>query len=56
MNQDTKNIPTVLTIFGATGDLISKKIVPALFHLFQKGELPQKLKISIGFPCLEKST
>lgn len=43
-----KNIPTVLIIFGATGDLMTKKIVPALFHLFQKKRLPKLLHI-IGF-------
>src|SRR3990167_4776892 len=44
----TKNIPTVFVILGATGDLISKKIVPALFHLFEKNKLPKMLRI-IGF-------
>lgn len=42
------NIPTILVIFGATGDLVRKKIVPALFHLHQKGELPARFKI-VGF-------
>ena len=40
--------PTILIIFGATGDLVTKKIVPALFHLHQKGQLPKQFKI-IGF-------
>ena len=42
------NIPTILVIFGATGDLVRKKIVPALFSLYQKGELPSQFKI-VGF-------
>lgn len=42
------NIPTVLIIFGATGDLMAKKIVPALFHLFIKKKLPALFKV-IGF-------
>lgn len=42
------NIPTVLVIFGATGDLTAKKIVPALFHLFEKKRLPRLTHI-IGF-------
>lgn len=42
------NIPTILVVFGATGDLISKKIIPALFHLFEKEELPRFFKV-IGF-------
>ena len=36
----SNQIPTILVIFGATGDLMTKKIVPALFHLFTKGKLP----------------
>ncbi len=43
-----KNMPTVFVIFGATGDLMRKKIAPALFHLFKKGKLPKLLQI-IGF-------
>lgn len=43
-----KNIPTVLVIFGATGDLISKKIAPALYHLFSKNKLPNMFKV-IGY-------
>ncbi|MBI2641751.1 glucose-6-phosphate dehydrogenase, partial [Candidatus Roizmanbacteria bacterium] len=43
-----KNIPTVFIIFGATGDLISKKIIPALLHLYQKDKLPKLIRI-IGF-------
>jgi glucose-6-phosphate 1-dehydrogenase len=39
------NIPTVLIIFGATGDLMSRKIVPALFNLFIKKKLPRMFKI-----------
>ena len=32
--------PCVLVIFGASGDLTSRKLIPALFELDQKGELP----------------
>lgn len=46
--EKTKNIPTVFIIFGATGDLMTKKIVPALFHLYLKNLLPKMFKI-IGF-------
>ncbi|GIW66506.1 MAG: hypothetical protein KatS3mg095_0404 [Candidatus Parcubacteria bacterium] len=46
--QLAKNIPTIFIIFGATGDLSKKKIVPALFHLFKKNKLPKYFKI-IGF-------
>jgi glucose-6-phosphate 1-dehydrogenase len=37
--------PTILVLFGATGDLVAKKIVPALLSLFQKDKLPEHLSI-----------
>ncbi len=37
--------PTILIIFGATGDLAIRKLLPAVFHLFQKNLLPPKFKI-----------
>src|SRR3972149_4966075 len=40
-----KNIPTVFVIFGATGDLMAKKITPALFHLYRKNRLPKLFKV-----------
>lgn len=39
------NIPTVFVIFGATGDLMTKKITPALFQLYLKERLPKLLRI-----------
>lgn len=36
---------TELIIFGATGDLVAKKIVPALFHLFEKKRLPADFRV-----------
>lgn len=43
--KEYKNIPTILIILGATGDLIEKKIAPALFHLFENQNLPSLFKI-----------
>lgn len=40
--------PTNLVLFGITGDLAAKKIIPALYHLHEKRLLPEMLKI-IGF-------
>ena len=34
--------PVIITIFGASGDLTKRKLLPALFHLEQNGLLPQK--------------
>ncbi len=44
----TKNFPTILVIFGATGDLMTKKIVPALFDLYEAGELPKLFNV-VGY-------
>ena len=43
-----KNTPTIIVIFGITGDLAAKKIIPSLWHLFHSGSLPDKLSV-IGF-------
>ena len=40
--------PTILVIFGVTGDLAAKKIIPSLWHLFEQDQLPNKVSI-IGF-------
>jgi glucose-6-phosphate 1-dehydrogenase len=37
--------PTVIVIFGASGDLTKRKLLPALFHLAEAGLLPQELEI-----------
>ncbi len=39
------NIPTVIVVFGATGDLMEKKIAPSLLHLYKNGKLPTQFKI-----------
>ncbi|MEK7098997.1 MAG: glucose-6-phosphate dehydrogenase [Patescibacteria group bacterium] len=45
---DMKQEPTILVIFGATGDLVRRKIVPALWHLYTEGALPSVFSI-VGF-------
>ena len=40
--------PTILVIFGITGDLARRKLVPALFHLHRKKLLPPLFQV-IGF-------
>ena len=45
---------TVIVIFGGTGDLTRRKLVPALFQLGCKGRLPEGLRI-IGFARPEYS-
>ena len=40
--------PSILVVFGPTGDLMARKVVPALFYLRGKGQLPAKLRV-VGF-------
>lgn len=40
--------PVSIVIFGASGDLTKRKLIPALYHLYRKKRLPEKTKI-IGF-------
>ena len=37
--------PGVMVIFGASGDLTKRKLLPALFHLEQSGLLPKQFAI-----------
>ncbi|TAG08511.1 MAG: glucose-6-phosphate dehydrogenase [Verrucomicrobia bacterium] len=46
--------PCSIVIFGATGDLTHRKLIPALYNLAVDGELPTGVKI-IGFARREKS-
>src|SRR5262245_15976876 len=39
-------------IFGASGDLTHRKLVPALYNLFRKGRLPKDTRI-VGFSRTE---
>lgn len=47
-NGKSGNAPIALVIFGATGDLTHRKLVPALYQLALDKQLPEKLYI-IGF-------
>lgn len=37
--------PFILVIFGITGDLSQRKLLPALYHLIQHRQLPEKIQI-----------
>src|ERR1700754_2358701 len=37
--------PTALTIFGATGDLARRKLLPALYNLAHAGSLPERFAL-----------
>ncbi|MEA1977580.1 MAG: hypothetical protein U9N80_06735, partial [Chloroflexota bacterium] len=36
---------TSIVIFGASGDLTARKLVPALFNQYRKGRLPEDVHI-----------
>jgi glucose-6-phosphate 1-dehydrogenase len=40
--------PSTIVIFGASGDLTSRKLLPALFNLYLKNRLPKQFRI-IGY-------
>jgi glucose-6-phosphate 1-dehydrogenase len=42
------NLPISIVIFGASGDLAQRKLVPSLFHLYRKGRLPKQFRI-VGY-------
>lgn len=46
--------PCSIVIFGASGDLTARKLIPALFHLFLEKQLPRPFQI-IGFARREKT-
>src|SRR5205085_7327653 len=47
-NQSLALTPTIFVIFGITGDLASRKLLPALLALYSKKMLPQRFAI-VGF-------
>ena len=44
-SQARKPDPTIVVIFGASGDLTKKKLLPALFHLEESGLLPEEFAV-----------
>jgi glucose-6-phosphate 1-dehydrogenase len=48
-NQVDSNLESAtIVIFGASGDLTQRKLIPALFNLYRKGRLPANIRI-VGF-------
>lgn len=41
-------LPTSIVIFGASGDLTQRKLIPSLFNLYCKGRLPKTFRI-VGY-------
>src|SRR5512147_3262166 len=42
------NLPVSIVIFGASGDLTERKLVPSLFNLCRKDRLPEHFRI-VGY-------
>jgi glucose-6-phosphate 1-dehydrogenase len=48
MSQKAATTPTILVVFGATGDLMERKIAPSLYHLHERGQLPERFRV-VGY-------
>src|SRR5205809_8097199 len=46
--------PCSIVIFGASGDLTARKLIPAFYHLFKEKQMPADFRI-IGFARREKT-
>ena len=46
--------PCTIVIFGASGDLTARKLIPAFYHLFKDKLMPPKFRI-VGFARREKT-
>src|SRR5476649_1718755 len=54
-NGDRKNLDACsIVIFGASGDLTARKLIPALYHLYKEKQMPADFRV-IGFARREKS-
>jgi glucose-6-phosphate 1-dehydrogenase len=54
-NGDRKNLEACsIVIFGASGDLTARKLIPAIYHLFKEKQMPATFRV-IGFARREKT-
>ncbi len=54
-NGDRKNLDAcTIVIFGASGDLTARKLIPALYHLFKENQMPADFRV-VGFARREKT-
>src|SRR3989344_4419227 len=47
-------MPTFVVVFGATGDLMTKKIIPALYHLYKDKKIPAHVRNILDAHVLEE--
>jgi glucose-6-phosphate 1-dehydrogenase len=43
-----EQVPTTIVVFGASGDLTQRKLVPALYNLYRKQRFPSNINM-VGF-------
>ncbi|CAM4199414.1 glucose-6-phosphate 1-dehydrogenase [Pedobacter westerhofensis] len=56
MEKRKRTVPAVIVIFGGTGDLAKRKLIPALYNLYLDGRMPQNFQIiGLGRTDLENS-
>lgn len=53
-NGERKLAASTIVIFGASGDLTARKLIPALYHLCKDGLMPEVFRV-IGFARREKT-
>src|SRR5689334_20947850 len=46
--------PCSIVIFGASGDLTARKLIPAFYHLFKDKQMPEDFRV-VGFARREKT-
>src|SRR5215831_5662365 len=46
--------PCSIVIFGASGDLTARKLIPAFYHLFKEKQMPPSFRV-VGFARREKT-
>jgi glucose-6-phosphate 1-dehydrogenase len=55
LNETRKTVePCSIVIFGASGDLTARKLIPALYHLYKDEQIPPDFRV-IGFARREKT-
>ncbi len=55
LGTERKNLtPCTIVIFGASGDLTARKLIPALYQLFKEKQMPPSFRV-VGFARREKT-
>jgi glucose-6-phosphate 1-dehydrogenase len=55
ISSERKNLDTcTIVIFGASGDLTARKLIPALYHLFKDQQMPPAFRV-VGFARRKKT-